>query len=88
MRFLLLIPGISVYVVAIGTRAEAQAGGGTNCGFISFEQCIATANGLGGFCYLNTRYQPPPGPHPPMRLQGALSLLSASPQHCYPNTRS
>jgi len=28
MRFLLLILGISVYVVAIGTRAEGQAGGG------------------------------------------------------------
>jgi len=31
MGFLLLILGISVYVVAIGTHAEAQAGGGTNC---------------------------------------------------------
>jgi len=69
MRFLLLILGISIYVAAIGTHAEAQAGGGTNCGFISFEQCIATASGLGRFCYLNTQCQPPPGPHPPTRLQ-------------------
>jgi hypothetical protein len=64
--------GISICVVGIGTRAEAQnypwcaiysdggaAGGGTNCGFISFEQCMATANGLGSFCYRNTQYQPP-----------------------------
>jgi hypothetical protein len=80
MRLLLLILGISVCVVGIGTRAEAQnypwcayyggkEGGGTNCGFISFEQCMATARGLGGFCNVNTQYQPPPGPHPPTRLQ-------------------
>jgi hypothetical protein len=81
MRLLLLMLGISICVVGIGTRAEAQnypwcatyseggAGGGTNCGFTTFEQCMATASGLGGFCYLNTQYQPPPGPHPPTRLQ-------------------
>jgi Protein of unknown function (DUF3551) len=39
------------------------AGGGTNCGFVSFEQCMATARGLGSFCYRNTQYIPPPGPH-------------------------
>lgn len=38
-------------------------GGGTNCGFVSFEQCMATARGLGSFCYRNTQYVPPPGPH-------------------------
>jgi hypothetical protein len=81
MRLLLLMLGISVFVVGIGTRAEAQnypwcaiysgggAGGGTNCGFITFEQCMATASGLGRFCYRNTQYQPPPGPHPATRLQ-------------------
>jgi Protein of unknown function (DUF3551) len=78
MRFLLLMLGICV--IGLGTRAEAQnypwcayyggkEGGGTNCGFISFEQCMATARGLGGFCNVNTQYQPPPGPHPPTRLQ-------------------
>ena len=25
------------------------AGGGTNCGFVSYEQCMATASGLGSF---------------------------------------
>ena len=61
MRLLLLMLGISVSVVGIGTRAEAQnypwcaiysggaVSGGTNCGFISFEQCMATAFGLGAF---------------------------------------
>ena len=58
MRLLLFVLGISVAVIGIGTRAEAQnypwcayysgrGGGGTNCGFISFEQCMETARGLG-----------------------------------------
>jgi hypothetical protein len=25
---------------------------------------MATASGLGSFCYRNTQYEPPPGPHP------------------------
>ncbi len=41
------------------------AGGGTNCGFVSYEQCMATARGLGSFCYRNTQYVPPPGPRSP-----------------------
>lgn len=39
-------------------------GGGTNCGFISYEQCMVTLSGIGGFCDRNTLYVPPPGPHP------------------------
>ena len=80
MRFLLLMLGIGVYVVGLGTRAEAQnypwcayygskEGGGTNCGFTTFQQCLDTVSGIGGFCNVNTQYQPPPGPHPPTRLQ-------------------
>ena len=73
MRLLLLMLGISVCVVGIGTRAEAQnypwcayysGKGGVNCGFITFEQCMDTARGLGSFCQPNTQYVPPPGPHP------------------------
>jgi hypothetical protein len=75
MRLLALMLGISVCVVGIGTRAKAQnypwcaiysgkSGGGTNCGFITFEQCMDTARGLGSFCQPNTQYVPPPGPHP------------------------
>ncbi len=29
----------------------SAVGGGTNCGFVSYEQCMATARGLGSFCY-------------------------------------
>jgi len=57
----------------IGKPAHAQnypwcayysgQGGGTNCGFITFDQCLANVSGIGGFCEPNTLYQPPPGPH-------------------------
>jgi hypothetical protein len=80
VRLLLLMLGISVCVVGIGTRAEAQnypwcaiysegaAGGGTNCGFTTFQQCMETGRGLGSLCQPNTQYQPPPGPHPSTRV--------------------
>lgn len=61
---------------AIGAAAPAQAqnypwcaqyamgedGGGTNCGFDTYEQCMATLGGMGGFCNRNTQYYPPAGP--------------------------
>ena len=86
MRLLLLMLGISVCVVGFGTRAEAQnypwcaiysggmGGGGTNCGFITFEQCMGTARGLGSFCQPNTQYVPPPGPHPQTMFEGAILI--------------
>jgi hypothetical protein len=80
MRLLLFVLGICVAVIGIGTRAEAQNypwcayyGGkeesGTNCGFTTFQQCLDTVSGIGGSCNVNTQYRPPPGPHPPTRLQ-------------------
>jgi hypothetical protein len=39
-----------------------REGGGQNCGFTTFEQCMATLSGMGGFCNRNTQYVPPPGP--------------------------
>ena len=71
MRVLFLTLGILVAITAIGTRAEAQnypwcaiygggsAGGGRNCGFNTFEQCLATISGIGGTCQQNTTYQGP-----------------------------
>jgi hypothetical protein len=44
-------------------------GGATNCGFTTFEQCLETVRGIGGFCERNNWYQPPPGPHPRRRSQ-------------------
>jgi len=74
--------GLAVFVVTVGivTRAEAQnypwcayysggmGGGGTNCGFTTFQQCVDAARGLGSFCQPNTQFKPPPGP--PKKLQG------------------
>lgn len=29
-----------------------------NCGFVSFQQCLATISGIGGRCEQNPRYMP------------------------------
>jgi hypothetical protein len=55
---------------AAGTRAEAQNypwcaqysgdfGGAENCGFVSFDQCMDTVRGMGGFCVENNMYHAP-----------------------------
>ena len=33
--------------------------GGTNCGFVTIEQCRATISGMGGFCEPNQFYTGP-----------------------------
>jgi len=67
----------------IGTAAPAQAqnypwcaqyamgddGGGTNCGFVSYEQCMATLAGMGGFCNRNTQFRPVAGPSGELRAR-------------------
>jgi hypothetical protein len=37
----------------------ADGFGGTNCGFVSYEQCMATVRGSGGFCNENDMYTGP-----------------------------
>jgi hypothetical protein len=39
-----------------------DGGGGRNCGFITFEQCMATVSGVGGFCERNQFYTGPERP--------------------------
>jgi hypothetical protein len=81
MRYLFAVLGILAASACLGSRAEAQNypwceyvgsgmgdGGGRNCGFISFEQCMESARGNGNDCRLNTQYDPPPGEHP-QRMQ-------------------
>jgi hypothetical protein len=41
--------------------------GGSNCGFLTLEQCRATVSGIGGFCEPNQFYNPRRSP-----LQGNL----------------
>ena len=75
MRLSLFIVGIFAAVICIAQPAEAQirpwcayynfkAGGATNCGFVTFQQCSAAVSGVGGSCGPNPQYQPPPGPYP------------------------
>jgi hypothetical protein len=41
-------------------------GGARNCGFWTYEQCMATISGIGGFCQVNAMYRgPQPGMVPP-----------------------
>ena len=75
MKPLLFGIGILAAVSSFGPRAQAQnypwceymsggrSGGGTNCGFTSFEQCMLSARGNGSDCRINTQYVPPAGPH-------------------------
>jgi Protein of unknown function (DUF3551) len=74
MKLLICILGIVLGSCALGDSALAQNypwcayyggrdGGGSNCGFTTYEQCMATVSGTGGFCQQNTQYVPPPGPH-------------------------
>jgi hypothetical protein len=66
---LFYLSAICLSIVGSAQRAEAQNypwcayyssgddGGGTNCGFITFN------------CQPNTQFVPPPGPHPAIRVQ-------------------
>ncbi|WP_157699565.1 DUF3551 domain-containing protein [Pseudorhodoplanes sinuspersici] len=39
----------------------------SNCGFVSFQQCLATIQGIGGRCEQNPRYVPPQQRRRPQR---------------------
>jgi hypothetical protein len=72
----LALAAVAIGAAMVGAAAPAQAqnypwcayyamgedGGGTNCGFVSYEQCMATLSGMGGFCIQNNQYRPPAGP--------------------------
>ena len=64
-------PMLCALGLLIATSAAAQAqnypwcaqygngtGGGRNCGFTSFRQCMADVSGIGGFCERNNTYAP------------------------------
>jgi Protein of unknown function (DUF3551) len=40
-------------------------GGPRNCGFVTYQQCMATISGLGGYCERNPMYRP--GDNRPVR---------------------
>jgi hypothetical protein len=83
MRLLLFGLGISVGIVGLGSRADAQnypwcamlnmGDQAVNCGFVSSEQCMAYVRGIGGFCMPNNSFQPLQFPRPvPRRSRTSL----------------
>ena len=80
MRLLLFMLVICVGIVGIGSRAEAQnypwcaiygtGFEGTNCGFVTFQQCLNTVSGIDGFCEPNTQYRPATPEHYPLKRPG------------------
>ena len=79
MRFTIAVLTVAVLASLAGTAPSAaeitypwcaQYGGGRggsrNCGFWTYEQCMATLWGNGGYCEVNTMYRgPTPGMIPP-----------------------
>jgi hypothetical protein len=51
---LVMIPAVLTQTSASASWCAEYSGGmgdgGTNCGFLTFEQCQATVTGVGGFC--------------------------------------
>ena len=68
MRLLSICLAVAPIVIAASSTAQAQNypwcsnfhdGAGTNCGFSTYEQCMATARGSGGYCAPNNMYVAP-----------------------------
>jgi hypothetical protein len=67
-RFVFALVALALGAAGAPARAEVQypwcaqyawPNGGTNCGFVSYQQCMATISGIGGTCYQNPAYPPP-----------------------------
>ena len=65
MRVLLAF-GLLIAAIALDARREAAAQWCAyydaytyTCGFVSFNQCLATISGVGGACRRDYNYQPP-----------------------------
>jgi Protein of unknown function (DUF3551) len=43
--------------------------GASNCGFSTFQQCMATVSGIGGFCQRNNLYDEGRGAHRKYRYE-------------------
>ncbi len=75
MRLLLFFSAALVGAAAFTGSAQAEYypwcsnfadGAGVNCGFTSYDQCMATARGSGGYCTENN-YDTPSGGTPQTR---------------------
>ncbi len=58
-----------------------RGGGGTNCGFSTWQQCMATVSGIGGLCEPNQFYNPRGGSEVPQETT-ALACIDWSARSC------
>jgi hypothetical protein len=68
MKAALTVFAVVLAAASIGTPAHAQnypwcafytgPFSATNCGFSTYQQCLATISGVGGYCQPNTMYVP------------------------------
>jgi hypothetical protein len=61
MRLLMVLGLAGLFLAFAGDARAAQfcahyRGGGENCGFHTFEQCLAAISGVGGYCARNPRW--------------------------------
>ena len=56
---LVALPLMSVHARAEGSWCASYVKGSTNCGFYSYEQCMADLSGIGGSCQPNPAYKGP-----------------------------
>ena len=71
MRMLaIILPGIAALAALVPASSHAdpyrwcaqyggRGGGGSNCGFVTLQQCQATVSGIGGWCVPNQFYTGP-----------------------------
>jgi hypothetical protein len=59
VTFSALMPGAPASAAEYPWCAQyGGSDGGRNCGFVSYQQCHATVNGMGGYCERNRFYTP------------------------------
>ena len=80
MRLIPISLAMTAGALAVATVTAAQAqnypwcaefadGAGVNCGFSTYEQCMATSQGSGGACTKNNLYVPPTAAAPRRRSE-------------------
>jgi hypothetical protein len=66
MKAFLFVSALLAGIAGISMHADAQnypwcayyavGDEARNCGFITYEQCVANVSGIGGYCARNTQY--------------------------------
>jgi uncharacterized protein DUF3551 len=79
MRMLLAVTACAATALMTGAQpsqadvtypwcAEYSMQGSSNCGFATYQQCMAALSGNGGWCIANPMFRPGPvPPYPPRR---------------------